>query len=87
MRLSVVVWLALLAAVGCTSEKADPVGTTLPAHAVTPTPEMEQLARQQCFDDPELVTGVVQVVEPDTETVVARIELDCDEARAAQIDN
>lgn len=84
-----IVGLAVLA-LGCTGEDANPLGgstSSLPAHAVTPTPEMEELARQQCFDDPDLATGVIQVVEPDSETVVARVEVDCVEARAAQPEN
>ncbi len=76
--------LALLAVAGCVAESTDPIvpTTSLPAHAVTPTPEMEQYARQQCLDDPELETGVVEVLEPETDTIVARIEVPCGPVRA-----
>lgn len=73
----------------CTDEATEPItpggspttASTLPAHAVTPTPEVEEYARQQCLDDPSLGEGVVRIIEPETDTVVAEVVIDCDDVR------
>lgn len=40
-------------------------------------------AEQQCFDDLDAEVGVIEIVHPDTDQVVARIEVDCEEVRSA----
>ncbi len=41
----------------------------------------QQLAEQQCLDDPQLAEGVVKIVQPETDFVVAEIVVDCSEVR------
>ncbi len=77
---------------GCSSEQAVPIDPANPpvldveppdvSHPIGPTPQMEQLARQQCVDDPTLDQGYVEAVDPTTDEVMTEITVDCDEVRA-----
>ena len=87
--------LALLIGLGaaaCTDQNTVPLdldGTVPPvdppAHADTGNEEAraegQRLAEQQCFDDPTLEKGIVQIVQPETDFVVAEIVVDCSELR------
>ncbi len=73
---------------GC-SEDATPVSrqatTTVPVtpHLLEPTEQMQELARQQCLDDPALAEGTVNAVDPgrSDQVVLASVTVDCAEAR------
>ena len=56
-----------------------------PVHSDTGNEEAraqgQQLAEQQCLDDPTLEEGVVQIAKPDTGVVVAEIVVECSEVR------
>lgn len=72
-------------ALGCTGEDATPIprgtGVTTP-HRLEPTEQMQDLAEQQCLDDPSLAEGVVNAVDPaDTDQILASVTVDCDEVR------
>jgi hypothetical protein len=79
---------------GCTGEEATPVDelplTTIEApgagvstpHLLEPTEEMWNLARQQCLDDPDLVQGEVNAVDPsNSDQVLASAVVDCSTVR------
>lgn len=82
--------LALVA--GCTDEEAVPIDPANPpiveaeppdiTHPIQPTPRMEELARQQCVDDPSLDEGYVEAVDPETDQVLTQIAVDCAEVRS-----
>lgn len=85
----VVVWLS-----GCSGETADPIdlrATTSVVESV-PLPEndpnaearqqVEDLAEQQCLDDPTADEGVIRIVEPESNEVVGEVIVDCDEVRS-----
>jgi hypothetical protein len=92
LRLSVVAAVMVLA--GCTGEEATPLdelppttvegsgaGVTTP-HLLEPTDEMRNLARRQCLDDPDLVQGEVNAVDPSNpEEVLASAVVDCSTVR------
>ncbi len=50
-------------------------------HSLEPTPQMEQLARQQCLDDEDAEQGYVEAVDPETGDTISAISVDCDEVR------
>jgi PBP1b-binding outer membrane lipoprotein LpoB len=93
-RLVLVVILALaLAGTGC-SEQATPIDQTptdqttttttqLTPHLLEPTDQMKELARQQCVDDPDLVQGEVNAVDPGRpDQKLATVTVTCDDVRA-----
>lgn len=80
----------------CTAEDATPIDPANPpdfeddpgdltdvTHVLEPTPQMQELAEQQCLDDPELAEGLVQAVDPDTDAVVSEIRVDCADVRSS----
>lgn len=79
--------LAVLAvgAVACTGEDATPIvpgSTTAPTtpHLLEPTEQMQELAEQQCRDDPGLDRGEVNAVDPaNEEQILATVTVDCDD--------
>jgi len=85
--LALAVVLALAA--GC-SEDATPLDQTtttaqLTPHLLPPTDQMEELARQQCRDDPDLAVGEVNAVDPERpDQKLATVEVDCAEVRAGR---
>ena len=64
-------------------EELDPAAIPTPdvTHSLTPTPEMEQLARQQCLEDSSLDQGYVQAVDPESNDVLAEFTVDCAQVR------
>ncbi len=50
-------------------------------HSLEPTPQMEQLARQQCLDDPDAEQGYIEAVDPETGDTISAISIDCGEVR------
>ncbi len=73
---------------GCTGEEPIPVdlNETIPSTTLAPDPDdpnaaerqrMEDLAAQQCLDDPELAEGVTRLVDPETNEAVAEVTVDC----------
>lgn len=84
--------LSAVGLVGCSGDEAVPIDPANPpvldaeppavTHSITATPEMEELARQQCFDDPSLEEGYVEAVDPDTDQVLAEVAVDCDAVRS-----
>ncbi len=77
---------------GCTGEEPIPVDLTetVPATTLAPDPDdpnaaerqrMEDLAAQQCLDDPELDEGVTRLVDPETNEAVAEVTIDCTTVR------
>ena len=77
---------------GCAEEEAVPIDPANPpvldveppdvTHMIPPTPEMEDLARRQCLDDPSLDEGYVQAVDPDSGQVLTEVAVDCTDVRA-----
>lgn len=77
---------------GCSGEAAVPIDPSNPpvveveppdvTHLIQPTPQMEELARQQCIDDPSLDEGYVEAVDPDSGRVLSEVGVDCAEVRA-----
>ncbi len=93
MLAALLVTLGLLA--GCAGEEAVPIDPANPplvdggdgsvpdvTHPVNPTEQMEQLARQQCLDDPNLAEGYVQAVDPATDEVITEFSVSCSEVRS-----
>lgn len=92
-RVLVLVPLMVALAAGCTEEDAVPIDPANPpttaaeldltdiTHTLEPTPQMEQLARQQCLDDPDADQGYIEAVDPETGDVMSAITVDCDEVR------
>ena len=92
-RILLPVVLVLAVAAGCTEEDAVPIDPANPpttaaeldlsdvTHSLEPTPQMEQLARQQCLDDPDAEQGYIEAVDPETGDVMSAITVDCDEVR------
>lgn len=83
--LLVVVAFALVS-VSCSDEGADPAEEPTPptsgAHVIEADAEMQQLAEQQCLDDPELEQGEVRAVDPDDpEQILAQVVVDCADVR------
>ena len=89
-RLAALVIGAIVAAglPGCTGEEPIPVDLTetIPATTLAPDPDdpnaaergrMQDLAAQQCLDDPELSEGVTRLVDPETNEAVAEVTVDC----------
>jgi hypothetical protein len=88
--------LALLLGVGCGSEDAIPIDPANPptpsdgaeletpdvSHPIEPTEQMQDIARQQCLDDPEREQGYVRAVDPESGEVFAEFTVDCAEVRA-----
>ncbi|MFV0259886.1 MAG: hypothetical protein ACK5PP_15725 [Acidimicrobiales bacterium] len=84
---AVVVALVLLA--GCTGEDATPIQDVTSTtdlgtpHLLPPNEQMEELARQQCRDDPELEQGEVNAVDPaNPDEIISSVVVDCAEVRA-----
>jgi hypothetical protein len=86
------VLLVGLGAAACTEQDTVPLdldGTVPlvepPAHSDSGNEEAQaegqRLARQQCLEDPSLEEGVVQIVQPETDFVVAEIVVNCSEVR------
>jgi hypothetical protein len=85
--------LVLAVALGCTEEDAVPIDPANPpttagdldltdvTHSLEPTPQMEQLARQQCLDDQDAEQGYIEAVDPETGDTISAITVDCDEVR------
>ena len=94
LRILLFVALVAVLTAGCTEEDAVPIDPANPpttaaeldltdvTHTLEPTAQMEQLARQQCLDDPDADQGYVEAVDPETGDVMSTITLDCDEVRA-----
>ena len=87
--------VAVLISVGCTTEQPTPLdfdgAPVTTASSAVPTTEDpnaasramgQQLAEQQCLDDPTKTEGVVEVAQPETGIVVAEIVVDCADVRA-----
>ena len=81
---------ACTVAVGCSGEEAVPIDPANPpttldltdvTHRLEPTEQMQDLAEQQCLDDPDLDEGFVEAVDPDTDQVMSQVTVDCDEVR------
>lgn len=79
--------LTVLAA-GCIADDATPIDPENPpvvadlsdvTHPLQPTDEMREAAEAQCLDDPSLTEGYVRAVDPQTETILAEITVDCAE--------
>lgn len=79
--------LTIAIATGCTGEDATPLtpgSSTVPTtpHQLEPTEQMQELAEQQCRDDPSLDEGVVEAVDPSNpDQVLASVVVDCAEIR------
>lgn len=43
--------------------------------------EIQQLAEQQCLDDPDLEEGTVRIVDPATDEIVSELIIPCSEVR------
>lgn len=93
MRLiSVGIVLSAVVLTACVGEEAVPIDPANPpvvdveppnvTHLIEPTPQMEELARRQCVDDPSLDEGYVEAVDPNTDQVLTRVAVDCAEVRA-----
>lgn len=91
----VVLVIGSMMATACSEEKAIPIDPANPptsdaseidmtdvTHSLDPTPEMEQLARQQCLDDPEAGEGYIQAVNQETGEVMAEASVDCADVRS-----
>ncbi len=89
-RLATLVFAVMTSALmlGCTGEEPIPVNLdeTVPATTLAPDPDdlnaaererMEDLATQQCLDDPQLMEGVTRLVDPETNEAVAEVTVDC----------
>lgn len=84
--------LIVVLLVGCSDEEAVPIDPANPpvleaeppdiTHPIQPTPQMEELARQQCLDDPSLEEGYVEAVDPNTDQVMTQVAVDCAEVRS-----
>lgn len=84
--------LGVIVLAGCSGEEAVPIDPSNPpvveaeppdvTHLIGPTPQMEELARQQCIDDPSLGEGYVEAVDPETDRVLTEVSVDCSEVRA-----
>jgi hypothetical protein len=82
--------LAVAGLMGCSDDDAVPlepgsspageiIGTP---HQLEPTEQMQDLAEQQCLDDPDLVEGVIEAVDPSNpDLVLASVVVDCDDVR------
>lgn len=76
-------------AAGC-SEDATPIDQTTTTAQLTPhlleaNDQMEELARQQCMDDPQLAVGEVNAVDPERpDQKLATVQVDCAEVRAGR---
>ena len=77
-------------AIGCSGEEAVPIDPANPpttidltdvTHRLEPTEQMQDLAEQQCLDDPDLDEGFVQAVDPDTDQIMSQVTVDCAEVR------
>lgn len=91
------VGLAICGLVACTAEDATPIDpanpptTPLPdpadipdvSHPLEPTEQMQEFARQQCLDDPELAEGYVSAVDPATSEILVEFSIDCDTVRSS----
>lgn len=79
----VVVALTVMVAAGCGDDPAAPGADVFTdvTHLIEPTEQMRLAAEQQCLDDPDLVSGYVAAVAPETEEVLAEISVDCSEVR------
>ena len=66
---------------GSSGRSVQPVPPPDVTHSMNPTPQMEQLAREQCLDDPTRSEGFVRAVDPDSGEVFAEFSIDCDEVR------
>jgi hypothetical protein len=76
---------------GCSGEEPQPIDltetvTTLDPGSVEPgdpnateRQRMQELAEQQCRDDPDLERGVVRLVDPRTDETLAEVVADCAE--------
>ncbi|MFV0524268.1 MAG: hypothetical protein ACK5RL_07200 [Acidimicrobiales bacterium] len=75
---------------GCTGEDATPIGEVTTStvdlgtpHLLPPNEQMEELAKQQCRDDPDLEQGEVNAVDPARpDEVISTVVVDCAEVRA-----
>lgn len=92
-------WVLAMLSVGivllpaCTGETAIPIQDLPPGgetdvttpHQLEPTPQMQELAVQQCLDDEDLDQGVVNAVDPaDSDQILSSAVVDCDEVRSAE---
>lgn len=77
---------------GCTGEEPVEIDldatippTSAPADSDDPNAaqrqELQQLAEQQCLNDPELVEGTVRIVDPATNEIVSELIIQCAEVR------
>lgn len=82
--------MVALSLCACTDEVPEPIdldGTTSTTEIDLADPNagererMQELARQQCLDDPDRVEGVVRLVDPETDQAVAEVVVRCDEVR------
>jgi len=85
--------LGLVAVLGLTAgcgEDATPIDQTTTTAQLTPhllpaSDQMEELARQQCMDDPQLAVGEVNAVDPERpDQKLATVQVDCAEVRAGR---
>jgi hypothetical protein len=61
-----------------------PLGTQSSADRNAESRQMaRQYAEQQCLDDPDATEGIIRIVDPTTDQVVASVVVDCDEVRGA----
>lgn len=78
-----------LGVVGC-GEEATPIDQTTTTAQLTPhlleaSDQMNELARQQCRDDPQLAVGEVNAVDPERpDQKLATVQVDCAEVRAGR---
>lgn len=92
MRISTAIVAAMaLIFTSCTKEAATPIDLDAPTTSITAPDlsgddpnaaarrQIEDLARQQCLDDPTAEMGVIVLADPDTGEEVNRFELPCDE--------
>lgn len=81
-----------LAISGCVSEEATPIDEVRPSdssvpddgtpHLLQPTEQMQELAEQQCRDDPDLDQGEVVAVDPASpDQTLSQVVVDCDGVR------
>lgn len=90
VRISLLAFSLLL--MSCGGEDATPIDLDATTSTVGPLIDddpnaesrqlVQDLAEQQCLDDPAKVEGVIRIVDPDTDEVVGEFLADCAEVRA-----
>ncbi len=90
------VFALCLALAACTGEEATPIDlqrtvtTSVDATTTTEDPnaevreQAEQLAAEQCLEDPELEKGIIQIVDPDSGEIAGEVIADCAVVRSQQ---